>query len=682
MNKIELRRIGSLRLHPDNVAIFGPPTEEPNYEEIREDIKSRGLQEPLIILEDGTILSGHIRYASVCWALEQDGLSKDEIQEQVIAVRIHEDFESKEEELKYVMAANEKRRKLDPRRIATTYERLFQVIEANLGGKKGKKGEALQGLADRLGTSHKLAKSYHIIFSSKVVPEDAKDRVNFKDLAPTAVLEALKFAEDAAKRENRAPSIADVDAYIKHPRSKTSLADTVRQVAKTPSTVVTSTGAPSPTPKPESKPTTVEVAPEPTKATQPEPVVVTPEPKPEPQPTTVSTVHTSHCCLEHGCKYSDPNCPVAKGEQKQEFPCETCGLTAEGYFDQGDQAEADGVDYDQMDSNPVERIFTARRLLKEALGVIVLDPTSTSELLGLHTELTAYLLAMDVIKPSVEFKLPTTTLGQLELCSALVQGIDEAQDPQATRDALLELVSFAKAPIERLSTTKRGFDANGLYCPECLTKQYLTPSGVACEKGHGGLEGITESQAMGIRMSQAITDSKYKCCQCGSQVETAKEASHASCPKCGLVDTADIEPMEEEPLPEPTPSQPPPKDDILLSDADVAALLEPEPTPEPKKPEYPIDLHTEVPLSSLKIDPPSPEKKEAFKKALQPVVQNVAPKKPVAEPKKPEPVKTLEPTKKVEPPSDLMDEEAALVSSVIDDFMGEIEKAGGASASA
>jgi hypothetical protein len=70
MDKIELRKIGSLRLHPDNVAIFGPPTEEPNYEEIREDIKRRGLQEPLIILDDGTILSGNIRYVSVWWTLE------------------------------------------------------------------------------------------------------------------------------------------------------------------------------------------------------------------------------------------------------------------------------------------------------------------------------------------------------------------------------------------------------------------------------------------------------------------------------------------------------------------------------------------------------------------------------------------------------------------------------------
>lgn len=28
-------------------------------------------------------------------------------------------------------------------------------------------------------------------------------------------------------------------------------------------------------------------------------------------------VHTEHCCLKHGCKYRDENCPVALGLKKQ-----------------------------------------------------------------------------------------------------------------------------------------------------------------------------------------------------------------------------------------------------------------------------------------------------------------------------------------------------------------------------
>jgi phage FluMu protein Com len=36
----------------------------------------------------------------------------------------------------------------------------------------------------------------------------------------------------------------------------------------------------------------------------------------------------------------------------------------------------------------------------------------------------------------------------------------------------------------------------------------------------------------------------YTCCFCGSLIETADTcATHANCPRCGLIDTADIEPI-------------------------------------------------------------------------------------------------------------------------------------------
>ena len=35
-------------------------------------------------------------------------------------------------------------------------------------------------------------------------------------------------------------------------------------------------------------------------------------------------VHAAHCCKWHGCKYGDPDCPVANGEVVQEYPCEDC----------------------------------------------------------------------------------------------------------------------------------------------------------------------------------------------------------------------------------------------------------------------------------------------------------------------------------------------------------------------
>lgn len=41
-------------------------------------------------------------------------------------------------------------------------------------------------------------------------------------------------------------------------------------------------------------------------------------------------VHVGHCCLLHGCKYGDEDCPVTSGQFAQSYPCESCSLD-EGY---------------------------------------------------------------------------------------------------------------------------------------------------------------------------------------------------------------------------------------------------------------------------------------------------------------------------------------------------------------
>ena len=35
-------------------------------------------------------------------------------------------------------------------------------------------------------------------------------------------------------------------------------------------------------------------------------------------------VHKTHCCLKHGCKYGDPDCPVILSLIEQKYPCEFC----------------------------------------------------------------------------------------------------------------------------------------------------------------------------------------------------------------------------------------------------------------------------------------------------------------------------------------------------------------------
>lgn len=35
-------------------------------------------------------------------------------------------------------------------------------------------------------------------------------------------------------------------------------------------------------------------------------------------------VHVTHCCLDHGCKYRDDDCPVFTGAAAQMYECEDC----------------------------------------------------------------------------------------------------------------------------------------------------------------------------------------------------------------------------------------------------------------------------------------------------------------------------------------------------------------------
>ena len=44
-------------------------------------------------------------------------------------------------------------------------------------------------------------------------------------------------------------------------------------------------------------------------------------------------VHIRHCCLKHGCKYSDPECPVELGLAKQDYGCEVGHVLDEDCFD-------------------------------------------------------------------------------------------------------------------------------------------------------------------------------------------------------------------------------------------------------------------------------------------------------------------------------------------------------------
>jgi len=39
---------------------------------------------------------------------------------------------------------------------------------------------------------------------------------------------------------------------------------------------------------------------------------------------TEKSQHVTHCCIVHGCKYGDEDCPIVTGEAVQMHPCITC----------------------------------------------------------------------------------------------------------------------------------------------------------------------------------------------------------------------------------------------------------------------------------------------------------------------------------------------------------------------
>jgi hypothetical protein len=52
-------------------------------------------------------------------------------------------------------------------------------------------------------------------------------------------------------------------------------------------------------------------------------------------------VHRTHCCIVHGCKYNNTECPVASGDLVQDYPCEWCSMAKTSY-EEAKQIVAEG----------------------------------------------------------------------------------------------------------------------------------------------------------------------------------------------------------------------------------------------------------------------------------------------------------------------------------------------------
>jgi hypothetical protein len=65
----------------------------------------------------------------------------------------------------------------------------------------------------------------------------------------------------------------------------------------------------------------------------------------------MSSVHSTHCCKIHGCKYGNEDYPVVLGNEEQEYPCEECS----------DESDVD--DYEEMWEELKEYLIRAEKEL-------------------------------------------------------------------------------------------------------------------------------------------------------------------------------------------------------------------------------------------------------------------------------------------------------------------------------
>lgn len=185
-----------LRSHPENVTIFGDPEESNRYEETLASIKANGIEEPLVVRADGTVLSGHVRLHCA-----------NAIGLKTVPVRVAAPFVDYHTEVKFLIRANTDRRMLTPGEIALALRRLKEIPREHGGAKapmgRPKKsatsgtlsGSTRDSAAAAVGVSRHVADACEKVFGTEGVPEDFKAAVNTKKIAVTTAAKAVRSEE-------------------------------------------------------------------------------------------------------------------------------------------------------------------------------------------------------------------------------------------------------------------------------------------------------------------------------------------------------------------------------------------------------------------------------------------------------------------------------------------------------
>ena len=204
--RIEQWPLGRLRPHPENTVIFGDPEEAAAYDDVRSSIRRSGINEPLCVRADGTILSGHLRYACA-----------RSLKMAAVPVRVVDAFTTYLDEIRFVIESNTARRQLTRREIGLAMNRLKQIPREQ-GGAKAKMGrpkspspgtglsESRSEAAKMLGVGRKTAEACETVFTTPGVPEELKKAVDKGRVAPTAAAKEVKAEVRRQGGEIKAPT--------------------------------------------------------------------------------------------------------------------------------------------------------------------------------------------------------------------------------------------------------------------------------------------------------------------------------------------------------------------------------------------------------------------------------------------------------------------------------------------
>lgn len=181
--------------HPKNQELFGAPDKDLKLlEDVVTSIAEQGLQEPLVALPDGTILSGHLRHHAIGKVAALDDTPLDQV---MVPTRIQEPFKSSGAELSWLIDANIRRRQLSRRQIGILWVYLDK-LEGTPKLDKPRKGR-LQTLirqqeaarAKKLGTTPERAKNLATIYGIEGVPEEVKTKVERGKIAEGKAARAI-----------------------------------------------------------------------------------------------------------------------------------------------------------------------------------------------------------------------------------------------------------------------------------------------------------------------------------------------------------------------------------------------------------------------------------------------------------------------------------------------------------